>query len=100
MGVDAGAIDVLEDEGGNWLVLEAETDSFVYHLCRAFRFASEFGEGFDFDDRVAEYVSKRKQDGLQTRMPVGMRSAVDGLIRMLQGRYSAPLQAADKQARE
>jgi hypothetical protein len=61
--IEVGAVDLIEGEAGQWLALEAETDNFVYHICRAFRQARNYTDAFDLDDAIAEWVTDRLNKG-------------------------------------
>ncbi|MEA2599335.1 MAG: RimK-like ATP-grasp domain [Acidobacteriota bacterium] len=85
LGLDAGAVDLIEDEEGRWLVLEGETDNFVYHLCRGYRNAEGEQDRFSFNEAVADFVLAKVGDRQPTVVPF---DDIRAILDLLDGTYS------------
>jgi len=86
LGLDAGAVDLIEDEEGRWLVLEGETDNFVYHLCRGYRNAEAEQGHFSFNEAVADFVLAKARDHQPTIVPF---DDIRAILDLLDGIYSS-----------
>jgi len=91
LGLDAGAIDLIEDEEGRWLVLEGETDNFVYHMCRGYRDAEEGHYRFSFNQAVADFVLAKVPDHQPSVVPF---DDIRAILDLLDGTYSPSLDSS------
>ncbi len=82
---DVGAIDLIEDEDGDWLALEVETDNLIYHICRGFGQAPGYGDAFDLDRAAAQYVIDCLKGGRRPSRNVQEEDDIRAMFKLLSG---------------
>lgn len=87
--LNCGAIDLISDYDNNWYVLEAETDNFLYHICRRFYLSGGLRDCYNYDFMMAKNIISTIRSGsfYNSSTENFQFDGIEELLKLLSGKY-------------